>query len=923
MGRSLVIVESPAKAKTINKYLGREYVVKSSYGHIRDLPRNAAETVDADAKAKPVPSTAKAGKGAKGAKGAKAVGKVAITETGRIARNKSNLVRRMGVDPEHGWKADYRILPDKLKILEELRGYAEDADTIYLASDLDREGEAIAWHLREAIGGDHAKYQRVVFSEITKTAIQKAFATPGKINMDRVHAQQARRFLDRVVGFMVSPLLWEKIARGLSAGRVQSVATRLIVEREREIRAFNPVEYWELHADLKASRASFRAQAVRCQGQPFKPTRQEHADAAVAALAKAAYRVTARDDKPHRSHPSAPFITSTLQQGASTRLSFSVKKTMTLAQRLYEAGHITYMRTDSVNLSADAVASCRVLIAERFGDRYAPEKPNSYQSKANAQEAHEAIRPTDVRVSAGDLSMDEDERRLYDLIWRQFVACQMTSAEFDTTAITVSAGDYELTARGRVLRFDGFLKVLPPAKSDEPVLPELTVGETLTLLALDPKQHFTKPPPRFSEAGLVRELEKRGIGRPSTYAAIISTIQERGYAKLANRRFYAEKLGDIVTSRLVDSFPDLMDYGFTAGMEGHLDQIAEAQAKWKTVLDDFYSDFIGKLKAAGKKMKPNDPVAIDILCPKCQRPMAIRTGRTGVFLGCTGYNLPKAERCTSTINLVPGEEVVTIAADDGEDQATEVDVSALLQKKRCPVCATAMDAYLVDEKRKLHICGNNPDCPGSLVEMGQFKIKGYEGPQIDCDKCGAKMQLRTGRFGKYFACTRYPECVNTRKLLRNGEAAPPKIAPVHMKELKCTKSDGYFVLRDGAAGLFLASSAYPRSRETRPPQVEDLLRHKAELDAKYHYLTEAPLKDPKGNPTLIRFARKTKEHYLASEKNGEPTGWTAMRCDGTWVEKAVEGGEKTAKMAKAGKTGKTGKTGRTAKKPRSSTVTSR
>jgi DNA topoisomerase-1 len=875
MGRSLVIVESPAKAKTINKYLGREFVVKSSYGHIRDLPTGAGAGEgdgEAEKPKKKLPAKAKR-----------------ATESGRIARKHFNLVRRMGVDPDHGWKADYRVLPGKEKVLAELREYAEDADAIYLASDLDREGEAIAWHLREALGGDARKYKRVTFSEITKTAIKAAFEKPGSINMDRVHAQQARRFLDRVVGFMVSPLLWEKVARGLSAGRVQSVATRLIVEREREIRAFVPEEYWELHADLDAAGKPIRAQVSRCKGEPFKPVSQAQTDAAVADLAKAGYRVASRDDKPQRAHPSAPFITSTLQQGASTRLGFSVKKTMTLAQRLYEAGHITYMRTDSVNLSADAVAAARELIAKRFGERYVPEKPNFYQSKAGAQEAHEAIRPTDVRVLADELSIDSDERRLYDLIWRQFVACQMPSAEYDTTAIVIAAGDYELSARGRVLRFDGFMKVQPPAKQEDAVLPQLQAGQQLALVKLDPTQHFTKPPPRYSEAGLVRELEKRGIGRPSTYAAIISTIQERGYVKVASRRFYAEKLGDIVTGRLVESFPDLMDYSFTAGMEEHLDEIAEAKSTWKDVLDHFYSDFTGKLDAAGKRMRPNEPVATDIQCPKCGRPMAIRTGRTGVFLGCTGYNAEdKKERCTATINLVPGEEVATVGEGDDEDQATDVDASALMHKKRCPRCSTAMDAYLVDEKRKLHICGNNPDCPGTVVELGTFKIKGYEGPEIDCDKCGAKMQLRTGRFGKYFACTRYPDCKNARKLLRNGEAAPPKIAPVHMPELKCEKADAYFVLRDGAAGIFLASSAYPRSRETRPPKVEDLARHKAELDPKYHWIADGPQQDPKGNPTLVRFSRKTKQHYLASEKKGEATGWTAFFVDGKWIEKAPE-----------------------------------
>ncbi len=874
MGRSLVIVESPAKAKTINKYLGRDYVVKSSYGHIRDLPASAAEA-EANGGEKP----AKAPK----TKTEQAAAKRA-TETARIKRSKAALVRRMGVDPDHGWAADYRIVPGKEKVVAELKGYAEDADAIYLASDLDREGEAIAWHLREAIGGDHGKYRRVTFSEITKTAIQAAFAKPGAINMHRVHAQQARRFLDRVVGFMVSPLLWQKIARGLSAGRVQSVATRLIVEREREIRAFVPVEYWQLHADLAAGKEVLRAEVLRRRGEPWKPTTQAETEAALQALAGARFVVAEREDKPQRSHPGAPFITSTLQQAASTRLGFSVKKTMTLAQRLYEAGHITYMRTDSVNLSADAVTACRALIGSRYGERYLPAKANAYQSKAGAQEAHEAIRPTTVTSPADELQIEEDQRRLYDLIWRQFVACQMTPAEFEATSVTIDAGDYGLSARGRVMRFDGFLKVQPPAKQDDAMLPSVAVGQELKLIKLDPSQHFTKPPPRFSEAGLVRELEKRSIGRPSTYANIISTIQERGYVKVANRRFYAEKLGDIVTGRLVESFPDLLDYGFTAGMEEHLDEIAEDRAKWKTVLDEFYGDFTDKLEAAGKRMRPNEPVETAIQCPKCGRPMAIRTGRTGVFLGCSGYQLPKDERCTQTINLVPGEESVAVTESDGDDTSSEVDATSLMAKKRCPKCATVMDAYLVDETRRLHICGNNPDCPGTLIEPGQFKIKGYEGPEIDCDKCGAKMRLRTGRFGKYFACVRYPECTNTRKLMRNGEAAPPRIAPVHMPELKCEKSDGYFVLRDGAAGLFLASSAYPRSRETRPPKVEDLARHKAELDPKYHYLADAPQKDPKGNPAILRFSRKERAHYLSSlDKQGEPTAWSVGLADGKWV----------------------------------------
>ncbi|MBA3845270.1 MAG: topoisomerase DNA-binding C4 zinc finger domain-containing protein, partial [Planctomycetes bacterium] len=571
------------------------------------------------------------------------------------------------------------------------------------------------------------------------------------------------------------------------------------------------------------------------------------------------------------------------------------KKTMTLAQRLYEAGHITYMRTDSTNLGAEAVTSARELIGKELGAKYLPEKAPTYASKAGAQEAHEAIRPTDVRVRADELEkLEDDQKKIYDLIWRQFVACQMPPAEFDNASIRIAAADYELVARGRVMRFDGWMKVLPPAKGGDVVLPAVAVGDKLTLITLDPSQHFTKPPARFSEASLVKELEKRGIGRPSTYASIISTIQERGYVTLTNRRFHAAKLGDIVTDRLVENFADLLDYSFTANMEGDLDEVAEAKEDWKHLLDQFYSGFKGKLGHARDAMRANHPVAVDIACPTCARPMAVRTGRTGVFMGCTGYSLPPKERCTATINLVPGDEVV--AADHHEDEEmSPAEVVALRNKRRCTLCGTAMDSYLVDEKHRLHMCGNNPDCPGSQIEEGQFRIKGYEGPVIPCDKCGRDMQLKTGRFGKYFGCTGYPDCRNSRKLLRSGEAAPPKADPVHMRELKCEKSEGYFVLRDGAAGIFLAASTFPKSRETRAPRIEDLIRHKDELDPKHRFLTEAPTVDPKGRHAIVRFSRKTKEHYVTSETaDGEPSGWMMGWAEGRWQKK--EGSEaETAK----------------------------
>ena len=558
MGKSLVIVESPAKARTINKYLGNEFVVKSSVGHIRDLPTaGTASTTDAKERAAKAATTRKLSAEEKAKQ--------------KEARAREQLVRRMGIDPEHGWEARYEILPGKEKGVSELRSLAEKADTVYLATDLDREGEAIAWHLREAIGGDDERYQRVVFNEITKKAIQDAFAHPSRIDEARVNAQQARRFLDRIVGYMVSPLLWAKVARGLSAGRVQSVAVRLIVEREREIRAFVPEEYWEIHADLQNSEAEqARFEVRRHAGNKFRPNSEASAMAARDALANADYLVSEREDKPTRSKPPAPYITSTLQQAASTRLGFSVKKTMTLAQRLYEAGYITYMRTDSTNLSDEAVAACREFIKSNYPAKYLPESAARYSSSDNAQEAHEAIRPSDVTVQQGQLkNMERDAERLYEMIWRQFVACQMPAAEYTSTTITVAAGEYQLAARGRIVRFDGWTRVQPPQgrKGEDTVLPDLARGDKLELLALHPAQHFTTPPPRYGEAKLVSELEKRGIGRPSTYASIISTIQDRGYVRLENRRFYAEKMGEIVTERLQNSFSDLLDYGFTAGME--------------------------------------------------------------------------------------------------------------------------------------------------------------------------------------------------------------------------------------------------------------------------------------------------------------------------------------------------------------------
>jgi len=869
MGRSLVIVESPAKAKTINKYLGKDFIVKSSVGHIRDLPTSGAAKKNKFTK---TPAEVR-----KMEPEAKAIYKA--------ARDKQQLINRMGIDPEGGWDAHYEVLPGKEKVVSELQALAEKADYVYLASDLDREGEAIAWHLREVIGGDDERFKRVVFNEITKNAISEAFEQPTELNIDGVNAQQARRFLDRVVGYMVSPLLWKKVARGLSAGRVQSVAVKLVVEREREIKAFNPEEFWDLHATLDVLDTNLVMKVNKFAGKVFKPVSETETNTAVSALKDAAYTVASREDKPTKSKPTAPFITSTLQQAASTRLGFGVKKTMMMAQRLYEAGYITYMRTDSTNLSADAVTAVREHIESEYGKAYMPEKPNFYGSKEGAQEAHEAIRPSDVTRSATSLNkMERDAERLYELIWRQFVSCQMTPAQYDVTTLKVEAANYELKATGRIVKFDGWTRVQSAVKrksDDDITLPAVNVGNALALKTLDPKQHFTKPTARFNEASLVKELEKRGIGRPSTYASIISTIQDRGYARVESRRFFAEKMGEIITDRLDENFQELLSYDFTAQMEQELDQIANGEMDWKDSLNKFYKGFTKQLDIANLEpdeggMRPNQMVLTKIECPTCSRVMGIRTGTTGVFLGCSGYDLPPKERCKTTINLTSGDEAV--ATDD------EAETMALLDKRRCGQCDTAMDAYLVDETRKLHVCGNNPACEGNEIEQGTFKIKGYDGPLIECDRCESDMELKNGRFGKYFACTNTDECKNTRKLLKSGEVAPPKEDPVHLPELECEKNDAYFVLRDGAAGIFLAAHTFPKARETRAPQVAELHRFRERISEKFYYLADAPQKDPEGNFAVVRYSRKNKEQYVMTEIDKKATGWTAHFEGGKWVE---------------------------------------
>ena len=562
---------------------------------------------------------------------------------------------------------------------------------------------------------------------------------------------------------------------------------------------------------------------------------------------------------------------------------------MRVAQKLYEAGHITYMRTDAPSLSKESIQDARNFIAEKIGENYLTNAPRIYSSTENAQEAHEAIRPTNAFMTADDLmNQTEEEKRLYQLIWQQYIACQMPDAEYLSTSAKINISEYTFSAKGREVVFDGYTKIYQSSKSDnDDILPPLEEGEILNLSNVNLDQKFTKPPSRYSEAALVKELEKKGIGRPSTYANIISTIQDRGYVEIQNRRFFVKKIGHIVAERLIESFDDIMDYEFTANLENNLDRVARGELDWRNVLDDFYSAFQKDLIAASNEngMRGNQPIATDITCPCGKTNMVIRNSSNGVFLGCSGYQNIGDDKCKETLNLISGDEAISI--DDTEEAEN------LLIKKRCPKCDTSMDNYLIDEKRKLHVCGKNPDCDGYLIEEGQFKIKGYDGPTLECHKCGADMQLKTGRFGKYFGCLN-DNCGATRALQRNGEPKPLTMEPIELFDLKCIKCEDHYLLRDSMKGLFLAASQYPKNRETRAPKVNEIKYLKEEFQNacrflpdkdKHLYLLDAPLKDKDGNPYVIRYNRTDDVHYLASEKDGKKTKWTATFSNGEWVEK--------------------------------------
>jgi DNA topoisomerase-1 len=772
-------------------------------------------------------------------------------------------------------------------VIKNLKKAAKQVDHIYLATDLDREGEAIAWHLKEALGPEKYSYSRVRFNQITKSAIIDSFADPKEIDLDLVKAYRARRFLDKVIGFELSPLLWKKIARGLSAGRVQSVALRVLDERERLIQEFIPEEFWEVSMILDKNDLSITFSLNRKKSDPL--LKESEARNIENLVNDSDLSIDEIIKKPVKAKPRPPFITSTLQQAASTKLSFGVKRTMRVAQKLYEAGHITYMRTDAPSLSKESIQDARNFINERIGERYLTNAPRIYSSTENAQEAHEAIRPTNAFMTVDDLlNQTEEEKRLYQLIWQQYIACQMPDAEYLSTSAKINIGEYTFSAKGREVVFDGYTKVSQPLRSDsDDILPPLAEGEALQLNKVNLEQKFTKPPARFSEAALVKELEKKGIGRPSTYANIISTIQDRGYVEIQNRRFFVKKIGHIVAERLLESFDDIMDYEFTANLENNLDKVAQGEIDWRNVLDDFYNSFKNDLTNASDDhtgMRGNRPISTDVICPCGKTNMVIRNSSNGVFLGCSGYQNTGDEKCKETLNLISGDEAVSV--DDTEEAEN------LLIKKRCPKCSTSMDNYLVDENRKLHICGKNPDCDGYLVEEGQFKIKGYDGPTLECHKCGSEMQLKTGRFGKYFGCLN-DNCGATRALQRNGEPKPLMMEPISLPDLACLKCEDHYLLRDSMKGLFLAASKYPKNRETRAPKVSEVKHLKNEFteacrflpDSNKHlYLMSAPENDQEGNPYVIRYNRTDDVHYLASEKDGKKTKWTAVFSDNEWTQ---------------------------------------
>ncbi len=714
MAKSLVIVESPAKAKTINKYLGRDYKVLASMGHVRDLPKS-----------------------------------------------------KLGVDVDEGFAPVYELLASRKKVIAELKSAAKDATDIYIATDPDREGEAIGWHLAEELGGKKKKIHRLMFNEITKKAVQEAMKHPGVIDMKMVDAQQARRVLDRLVGYKISPILWDKVRRGLSAGRVQSVALKLICDREQEIGKFVPEEYWHLFASLAGPLPpDFEAKLVKRGDDTLKIGNEQQSKDVLRDLEGATYVVSSVATKERKRNAAPPFITSKLQQTAR----YPVKRTMQIAQQLYEGvelpglgvegpvGLITYMRTDSTRVSDDALTAVRAHIGETFGADYVPEKPNAFKTKSDAQDAHEAIRPTSMEYDPEKVRpfLTQEQYSIYRLIWNRFVASQMPPATFDETTVDITAADYLFRVKGTVPKFAGWqaaygqvIEEKPETEKDKDeddtesqsgVLPPLAEGQRLELKGLRPEQKFTQPPPRFTEATLVKELEENGIGRPSTYASIIGVLQDRDYANKVEGKFKPTALGLIITDLLIKSFDDILDVEYTRGLEEDLDRIEQGKADYKGTLTTFYKKFKKDLAKAGKEMQNlKEGIKTEEICDRCGKGMVIKVGKFGPFVACSGY-----PDCTNTRELEKSEPGVD--TDETQDET--------------------------------------------------------------CENCGKPMVIKRGRFGQFLACTGYPECKTTRKIISSG-GSMKAAKPDQILDEKCPKCESNLVIKQGRFGEFTACTNYP------------------------------------------------------------------------------------------------------------------
>ena len=717
MGKSLLIVESPTKARTLSRYLGDRFDIRASVGHVKDLPAN-----------------------------------------------------ELGINIENKFEPHYQVIKGKEKVIRELRKAAAQADSIYLAPDPDREGEAIAWHIAEELRSSKKEIYRVLFNELTRNAIENALKQPGELHQHKFEAQLARRLLDRLVGYQISPILWDKIRRGLSAGRVQSVTLRLICEREHEILAFDSEEYWTITALLEGEvKPQIEARLWGKAGKKVKIVNQEQASALVTVLEQASYQIEKVEKKKRTRSPAPPFITSTLQQEAARKLRYTAQRTMTIAQRLYEGvelgkegavGLITYMRTDSTRLAKEAVTAARTWIRDNLGTEYVPKKAPVYRSRKGTQDAHEAIRPTSVTRTPEQMaaSLKKDELALYELIWKRFVASQMSPAQLDQTIMHIAAGELMLRASGTVLRFPGFMQIYIEGSDngeggleEGSKLPDLEEGKSLKLVKVEPKQHFTQPPPRFTEASLIRELEEKGIGRPSTYASIMQVIQKKEYTIKEKRRFKPTELGMLVNDLLVANFPEVLNVAFTAQMEAKLDQVETGNQGWLQVIEDFYQQFHQAVERAQTEMidvkREGLPTELD--CEKCGKKMHIRWGKNGLFLSCSGY----------------------------------------------PTCKNSKN-FARDSK-------------GKIQAAAEGDVRGT------CELCSRDMVAKNGRFGPFLACTGYPECKNTRSL--QNEKGEEKEKTVQYTDEVCDKCDGRFVIRKSRQGIsFMACENYPRCRNTRP-----------------------------------------------------------------------------------------------------------